>query len=66
VEPQADDLDSCFQFAESKRMNINHVIDTHLQAEHLSGGRALAEKAGLITAYTNQRAWASPSVLWWT
>jgi glyoxylase-like metal-dependent hydrolase (beta-lactamase superfamily II) len=27
-------------------MKITHVIDTHVQADHLSGGRALAEKTG--------------------
>src|SRR5690242_13431755 len=29
-------------------MKITHVIDTHLQADHLSGGRALAEKAEAV------------------
>jgi hydroxyacylglutathione hydrolase len=27
-------------------MKITHVIDTHIQADHLSGGRSLAEKTG--------------------
>jgi hydroxyacylglutathione hydrolase len=29
-------------------MKITHVIDTHIQADHLSGGRALAAKAGAV------------------
>jgi hydroxyacylglutathione hydrolase len=29
-------------------MKITHVIDTHIQADHLSGGRILAAKAGAV------------------
>jgi hydroxyacylglutathione hydrolase len=46
VDPQAGDVDSYLQFAESKGMKITYVIDTHIQADHFSGGRALAEKTG--------------------
>jgi glyoxylase-like metal-dependent hydrolase (beta-lactamase superfamily II) len=46
VDPQASDIDSYVQFAESKGMKISHVIDTHIQADHLSGGPSLAEKTG--------------------
>jgi len=46
VDPQASDIDAYLQFAESKGMKITQVIDTHLQADHLSGGRSLAEKTG--------------------
>ena len=35
-------------------MKITHVIDTHIQADHLSGGRILAAKAG--AAYCLQQA----------
>ena len=44
MDPQASDIDAYIQFAESKGMKITHVIDTHIQADHLSGGRALAER----------------------
>jgi glyoxylase-like metal-dependent hydrolase (beta-lactamase superfamily II) len=27
-------------------MEIKYVIDTHIQADHLSGGRSLSEKTG--------------------
>ena len=46
MDPQASDLDAYVFFAESKGMKITHVIDTHIQADHLSGGRSLAEKTG--------------------
>jgi hydroxyacylglutathione hydrolase len=46
VDPQASDTDAYIQFAESKGIKITQVIDTHLQADHLSGGRSLAEKTG--------------------
>ena len=45
MDPQASDVGFYLQFAESKGMKITQVIDTHLQADHLSGGRSLAEKA---------------------
>lgn len=34
------------QFAAKKGAQIRHAIDTHLHADHISGGRQLAEKAG--------------------
>ena len=46
VDPQDHDLDSYIEFATSKRMRITHVIDTHVHADHISGGRALAERTG--------------------
>jgi len=46
VDPQASDIDAYIQFAESRGMKITHVIDTHIQADHLSGGRSLTEKTG--------------------
>jgi hydroxyacylglutathione hydrolase len=46
VDPQASDIDAYIQFAESKGMKITQVIDTHLQADHFSGGRSLSEKTG--------------------
>jgi glyoxylase-like metal-dependent hydrolase (beta-lactamase superfamily II) len=46
VDPQARDLDSYLQFAATKEMNITHVIDTHVHADHRSGGPELARRAG--------------------
>lgn len=34
------------QFAEAVGVRIKYVLDTHLHADHISGGRQLAEKAG--------------------
>lgn len=33
-------------FAESKGVQIKHVLDTHLHADHISGGRELSKKVG--------------------
>ncbi len=33
-------------FAKENNVTINHTIDTHLHADHISGGRQLAEKTG--------------------
>ena len=46
VDPQARDLDSYLQFAAAKDMKITHVIDTHVHADHRSGGPELARRAG--------------------
>ena len=43
VDPRADDVQSYRDFAASKGMRITHVIDTHVHADHKSGGRELAE-----------------------
>jgi len=36
--------DVYLEFAESKGAKITHVFDTHLHADHISGGRVIAEK----------------------
>jgi glyoxylase-like metal-dependent hydrolase (beta-lactamase superfamily II) len=46
VDPQAQDVQAYSEFADSKGMAITHVIDTHIQADHLSGGRSLSEITG--------------------
>jgi glyoxylase-like metal-dependent hydrolase (beta-lactamase superfamily II) len=46
VDPQDRDLNSYIDFAAAKGMRITHVIDTHVHADHISGGRALAERTG--------------------
>jgi glyoxylase-like metal-dependent hydrolase (beta-lactamase superfamily II) len=44
VDPRADDVDSYVAFASSKNMRITHVIDTHVHADHRSGGPELARR----------------------
>lgn len=46
VDAQEGDLDEYMAFAASKRMRITHVVDTHVHADHRSGGPALAQRAG--------------------
>jgi glyoxylase-like metal-dependent hydrolase (beta-lactamase superfamily II) len=46
VDPQAQDVQANAEFAAAKGMEITYVIDTHIQADHLSGGRILAERTG--------------------
>ncbi|MHB9118861.1 MAG: MBL fold metallo-hydrolase [Burkholderiales bacterium] len=46
VDPVAGDEDWFLQEAASQNVKISHVIDTHVHADHYSGGRALAERLG--------------------
>jgi glyoxylase-like metal-dependent hydrolase (beta-lactamase superfamily II) len=46
VDPQANDVDSYIQFANAKGMEIKYVVETHVQADHVSGGRRLAQLTG--------------------
>lgn len=46
VDPRADDLDAYIAFASAKKMGITHVIDTHVHADHWSGGAELAHRTG--------------------
>ena len=46
VDPRADDLDSYLRFAAAKDMRITRVVDTHVHADHRSGGLTLAARAG--------------------
>ncbi len=45
VDAHEEDVDAYIAFAASKDMRITHVIDTHVHADHRSGGPALARKA---------------------
>jgi len=45
VDARADDVDTYVTFAASKNMRITHVIDTHVHADHLSGGPKLSREA---------------------
>jgi glyoxylase-like metal-dependent hydrolase (beta-lactamase superfamily II) len=47
VDAHEEDVDAYVAFAESKGMCITHVIDTHVHADHRSGGPALAKKVGV-------------------
>jgi hydroxyacylglutathione hydrolase len=46
VDAHEEDLEAYVAFARSKGMAITHVIDTHVHADHRSGGPALARRAG--------------------
>src|SRR5688500_2658834 len=46
VDPRADDVETDAAFARDKKMQIAQVIDTHVHADHRSGGVALAKAAG--------------------
>jgi hydroxyacylglutathione hydrolase len=46
VDAHEEDIDDYVRFGESKGMRITHVIDTHIHADHRSGGPALARKVG--------------------
>jgi glyoxylase-like metal-dependent hydrolase (beta-lactamase superfamily II) len=46
VDAHEEDVDAYMSFAANKGMRITHVIDTHVHADHRSGGPALAKKAG--------------------
>ncbi|MDQ0158408.1 MBL fold metallo-hydrolase [Alkalibacillus salilacus] len=38
--------DTYINFAEEKGAKVKYVLDTHLHADHISGGRAIADKTG--------------------
>lgn len=46
VDPVLGDEDWFVEQAAQQDVNITHVIDTHVHADHYSGGRALAERTG--------------------
>ena len=46
MDPLAKDVEGYIAFANVKGMEIKYVIDTHIQADHLSGGRSLSEATG--------------------
>jgi hydroxyacylglutathione hydrolase len=46
VDIRTEDVESAAAFAASKNMRITHVIDTHVHADHLSGGVELARRTG--------------------
>ena len=46
VDPHEENIAAYEGFAASKGMTITHVIDTHIHADHRSGGPTLAQKVG--------------------
>ncbi len=46
VDIRTEDVESAAAFAASKNMRITHVIDTHVHADHFSGGVELARRTG--------------------
>lgn len=46
VDARADDVDTYLAFAAARNLSLTHVIDTHVHADHRSGGRELARRAG--------------------
>lgn len=46
VDPLSEQVELYIEEAQRLGMNIKYVIDTHLHADHISGGRKLAEKTG--------------------
>ena len=48
VDARADDVDAYLEFANVKQMRITHVVDTHVHADHPSGGAELARRAGAL------------------
>lgn len=44
VDPRADDVQAYTSFAASKDMRITHVIESHVHADHRSGGQELARR----------------------
>lgn len=46
VDVVAGDEDWYIEQAKQRAVNITHVIDTHVHADHYSGGKALAERIG--------------------
>lgn len=60
VDSQERDIDAYVEFAKAKGMAITHVIDTHVHADHVSGGRMLADRVGATYALHESAAVSFP------
>ena len=60
IDPRIEDVDAYDAAAAARGMRIRHVIDTHVQADHRSGGRLLAGKAGALYALHRSAAVSFP------
>ena len=52
VDPQSRDVAAYLEFAAAKGMRITHVIDTHVHADHRSGGLSWHAEPARITVCT--------------
>jgi glyoxylase-like metal-dependent hydrolase (beta-lactamase superfamily II) len=48
VDARSDDVETYIAFAAAKNMRITHVVDTHVHADHRSGGAELARRTGAL------------------
>jgi glyoxylase-like metal-dependent hydrolase (beta-lactamase superfamily II) len=46
VDARLDDIDSYIEFANAQNLRLTHVFDTHVHADHRSGGPELARRVG--------------------
>lgn len=46
VDPQERDVDAYLSFTHTKGMKVSHVFETHIHADHRSGGREIARRTG--------------------
>jgi len=60
VDPQARDVETYLEFAAAKDMRITHVVDTHVHADHRSGGAELARRAGAAYCLHESAAMCAP------
>lgn len=60
VDPQPD-IDQYVAAAEQGKMRITYIVETHVQADHLSGCRALAEKTRATICFHESARPAFPS-----
>ena len=46
VDPRVEDIEAYITFARDKGLQLTHIIDTHVHADHRSGGFELARRVG--------------------
>src|SRR5687768_14427511 len=45
-DPRIEDVDKYLEFAKMKEVNVTYVIDSHVHADHVSGGPEIAKRTG--------------------